>query len=104
MHLRLFGKEGTNSVTQVALPALPQGTPALGNDSVLLPLANGVVLQVALGDGKIANGPDWRNVGTDEAQPGHIVALANNDFAITDGGRSITRIRWANAQCLGENK
>jgi hypothetical protein len=78
------------------LPAPPLGTPALGSNFVLLPLANGIVIRVPLPpeDDVPMSGPDWRGLGVDETQPGHIVALANNYFAITDGGQSVFHLHW----------
>jgi hypothetical protein len=79
------------------LPALPLGTPALGSDFVLLPLANGLVYRVPLGEGAASPGPEWRGVGIEDSQPGHIVALGNDVFTISDGGRSLMRLRWGEA-------
>lgn len=80
------------------LTAMPHGTIALGKDFALMPLANGVAARVPLGAGNIANGPDWRGVGVDEKNPGHIVALGNDDFLLTDGARGLIRIHWGDAK------
>ncbi len=98
VNVHLIDHEGKVTLKAHPLPALPQGTPALGSDFVLLPLANGVVVRVPLGEGAPVSGPDWRGVGVEETQPGHIVALGNDDFAITDGGRALLAIHWADAK------
>jgi hypothetical protein len=97
LDVRLVDTKGGITVRTHPLPAQPLGTPALGSDFVLLPLANGNTLRVPLGEGEATSGPDWRGAGVDESRPGHIVALGNNDFAIADGGRSITRLHWGEA-------
>jgi tetratricopeptide (TPR) repeat protein len=98
LEVRLTDAKGAVVAKSWPLPALPQGTPAPASDFVLLPLGNGVVLRVPLDDGGLANGPDWRGVGVEESQPGHVVSLGGGDFAITDGGRSLLRIRWGDAK------
>lgn len=90
--------KGESSIKTFALPAPPQGTPALGSDFALVPLANGIVMRLPLGDGTPVNGPDWRGVGVDESQPGHVLALGNNQFALTDGGRKVMRLQWGEAK------
>lgn len=76
------------------LPAPGHGTPAVGKDFVLLPLANGVVARLPLAKGNLANGPDWRGVAAQENSPCHIVALGNDDFVMTDGSRGLVRFHW----------
>lgn len=98
VRIRLVDNKGSGSARTVNLPAPPLGTPALGGDFVLLPLANGILVRLALEDGSMVNGPDWRGIGVDEAQQGYVVSLDNNDFVFTDGGRSLTRIHWGEAK------
>jgi tetratricopeptide (TPR) repeat protein len=98
LRLQIIDKREMVSSHSFPLPALPLGTPALGSDFVLVPLANGIICRVPLGASSIANGPEWRGVGVDETQPGYIVALGNNDFAVTDGGRGLTRFHCGDAK------
>jgi hypothetical protein len=98
LRVTLVDAKGVTATTTHPLPALPQGTPALGRDFVLLPLANGIVVRVPLGEGAPTSGPEWRGLGVDETQPGHIVALGNDEFAITDGGRAVARFNWSDAK------
>jgi outer membrane protein assembly factor BamB len=79
---------------RVVLKAAPRGTPALLDDAVLLPLANGIVARVPAADGSPMLGPNWRGDGVDEAQPGHIVAAGSADFFLTDGNRGLKRLHW----------
>ncbi len=101
LRLQIIDKNETVSSRSFPLPALPLGTPALGSDFVLVPLANGIICRVPLGEGNSVNGPEWRGVGVDETQPGYIVALGNNDFAITDGGRGADALSLWRRQGLG---
>jgi hypothetical protein len=75
------------------LPALPAGTPALGDGFVVLPLANGVAVRIDF-KGLTVAGPNWRAPGADEQSPGHIVALGGDNFLLTDGGRGLMRVAW----------
>jgi outer membrane protein assembly factor BamB len=96
LHVISLSKEGgTKAGPMFDLPAPPQGTPALADDFLLVPLANGIIARVPLAEtGVLVSGPDWRGLGVDEARPGHILALKDNDFIVTDGGRGFTRYRW----------
>jgi outer membrane protein assembly factor BamB len=78
-----------------ALPAKMQGTPALGDGFVLLPLANGILARLNLADGALINGADWRAIGAEEQTSGHITLISNTDFIATDGSRGLQRIHSA---------
>jgi hypothetical protein len=101
-HLAL-DKEQPLTNHSCVLDALPHGTPALGAGYVLLPLANGSTVRVRLADGSPSAGPDWRGIGADEQQPGHIVALGGADFLLTDGSRALVRFHWPDGM-LPENR
>ena len=79
----------------VALPARLQGTPALGKGVLLLPLANGILVRVNLGDGSFITGPDWRALGAEEQSHGHVVFLTETEFIRTDGSTGLARIASA---------
>ena len=100
LRISMLDGKGDGVHKDYPLPAPVHGTPALGSNFVLLPLANNVIARVPLpsGDGTLTSGPDWRGLGVDESQPGHIVALGNDEFAITDGDRTVVRRRWDNAE------
>jgi hypothetical protein len=86
---------GQHSVQEQAIdvPARLAGTPALGATALLLPLADGSLLRLALPltDGATLAAPDWR-AGTIQAkQRGHAVWLEGNDFLTSNGQRGLTR-------------
>jgi outer membrane protein assembly factor BamB len=76
----------------VALPAVPQGTPALFGAFVLMPLQNGIIVRIDLRNGALVNGPDWRTPGAEEQSSGHVVTLSATEFVATDGSRGLARI------------
>jgi hypothetical protein len=107
VRITLIGGSDAGMSKTYPLPAPLQGTPALASDHILLPLANGITMRVPLPteEGGPISGPEWRGAGVDEGQQGHIVGLGNNDFAVTDGGRTVTRLHWGEAKVwekLGE--
>lgn len=98
LRVSVLDGQGAEVHRDYPLPAPPQGTPALGSNFVLVPLANGIILRVPLppSEGAPTSGPDWRGLAVDESQPCHLVALGNNGFAVTDGGQAIFRLHWDN--------
>jgi outer membrane protein assembly factor BamB len=69
------------------------GAPAVGSKSILLPLADGTLVRLALpltAEGGTLAGPDWRagNFGTE--QLGYAVWLGGDDFLTTNGQRGLT--------------
>ncbi|MCI0378977.1 MAG: PQQ-binding-like beta-propeller repeat protein [Gemmataceae bacterium] len=86
--------KGIENPRSFTLPAPPQGAPVLLDDAVLAPLANGLLSRLKLSGITVENGPEWRGVGVDESAPGFVVALGANEFALTDGSRTLTRYRW----------
>jgi outer membrane protein assembly factor BamB len=71
-----------------------QGTPAVGDDTLILPLASGEYSRLNLMTGTLVGGASWRGPQSDPQAPGHILHLGPTEFLTTDGGRSITLWRW----------
>jgi outer membrane protein assembly factor BamB len=92
-HLTLMPERKLTSHTHV-LKAAPLGTPALVAGQVVVPLANGILARLNLADAPVALGPNWRGDGVDDHQPGHLVALGDSDFVVTDGNRGLQRLSW----------
>jgi hypothetical protein len=82
----------------VPLPAPLQGRPELADGFLLLPLANGIVVRVDLGDGTLVNGPDWRAAGAEEQAAGYLALLSPTEFVLTDGSRGLARIASADGK------
>jgi tetratricopeptide (TPR) repeat protein len=70
------------------------GTPALSQTCLVLPLADGILTQIALEGGKRTPGPSWRDARADEQATGHVVYLSGNDFLFTNGLRGLKKITW----------
>jgi hypothetical protein len=100
LYWQRFGPDGAAlaAETAVALPDRPNGTPALGGDYVLVPLTNGIVVRIPLGEGGVVSGPDWRGIGVEENAPGHVVQVGPDLFAVTDGSRELALIHWPDAK------
>ena len=77
------------------LPSSCSGTPALGKGAVVVPLADGILTRLPLEGGPASQGPAWRGVGVDERQPGHVTALKDGDYVITDGEAGLQVVSWA---------
>jgi outer membrane protein assembly factor BamB len=77
------------------LPARLAGTPAVGSNRILVPLANGDTRQLHLTgeEGKSVDGPPWRATRGDGGARGHVVWLGGDDFLTTNGRRGLTRWR-----------
>src|SRR5262249_12845590 len=102
--LRRFWVDGGKAVSLekdtviVPLPSPPAGTPAVGTDSVLVPLGAGSLCRAWLpgaeGAGKGQIGPDWRTgTTTPDAKP-FVVWINEVEFLTTDGNRGITHWSW----------
>ena len=76
------------------------GVPALAAESLLLPLADGVIYRVPLplNGQPITGGPDWRAGRTDDDPVGYIIYLGGDEFVTTDGGRGLAHYRWPAGQ------
>jgi outer membrane protein assembly factor BamB len=89
------GQDKLPSPRDYDLPADLAGTPAQGKDCLILPLSNGILHRIALGDGPAVSGPNWRAAGVEEDARGHVLALPGNDYLVTDGGRGLQLIHWS---------
>jgi outer membrane protein assembly factor BamB len=80
-----------------------RGTPAVGPDYLLLPLADGSLSRQPL-DGKPSRQIAWRDARAAHDSAGHVVYLAPDQFLTTDGGRGLTRWRWPEGESAREEK
>jgi outer membrane protein assembly factor BamB len=98
LKVRVFtGREQASEYTISNVPARLAGTPAVGPNRILLPLADGTTRQVRLplGDMPAAVfGPSWRPRERQYAVRAHIVWLGGDDFLVTNGQRGLTRYRF----------
>jgi hypothetical protein len=79
------------------LPARLGGTPVLVGETLVLPLADGNIWRQPLTDKrpvKGGQGPTWRAVHADADAQGFVVALAGDDYLITDGSTGLLRLNW----------
>jgi outer membrane protein assembly factor BamB len=81
-------------VQNVLLRSPLLGTPALGADYLLLPLADGSLLRQPF-DGKSSRSGTWRSSGADRKSAGSVLHLGPGEFITTDGSRGISRWTWA---------
>jgi outer membrane protein assembly factor BamB len=91
------GKNGTVDTKVIdAWPAPIRGTPAIGPNGIILPLANSTTQRLPLPlDGTPGEGgPNWRAAHADEDAQGHVIQLSPDQFLTTDGSRSITLWMW----------
>jgi outer membrane protein assembly factor BamB len=86
-------KEVTSTFHDLVAPLA--GTPALGTDILVLPLANGKLVRLFLRGGVPESGPDWRSPQVDEDARGFVVHIGGNEFLYTDGLRGLIRQRWS---------
>src|ERR1043166_5161180 len=78
------------------LPAALAGPPGLGSASLVLPLANGILERLPLGEGVgPAHGPNWRAPGVEDDARGHVVSLPGEDFLTTDGSGGLHLLHWS---------
>src|SRR5207253_5720455 len=66
------GQEKDTTVKEYTLPRPLAGIPCLGMDCLVLPLDNGVLERMSLGDGPAVHGPTWRAAGAEEGAPGYV--------------------------------
>ena len=86
------------------LPAKLAGTPAMGKAGIVLPLGNGILLWVPAGDGPAVPGPNWRGAGVEEEARGHVLALSDNDFLVSDGGSGLHLLHWPEPKVWDKKK
>jgi outer membrane protein assembly factor BamB len=73
------------------------GTPALGVNYIVLPLANGRLARLPIIGGPAEYAVDWRSNRADENAPGFVVHLGGDQFLFTDGLRGLSQLDWAGA-------
>jgi outer membrane protein assembly factor BamB len=95
--LRRVAADGTVTSGSVAVPAPIAGSPALGLNAIVLPLANGQLCRVTLDaeNPRRALGPDWRMPGSRPDARGHVVHWKGDEFLVSDGGRRLVRLSWS---------
>ena len=93
--LRRVSADGSVTERSASLPSPPAGTPALGPNTVVLPLADGQLCRVPLDveNPKPMLGPTWRAGATPDAR-GHVVHWKADEFLVSDGGRRLYRLTW----------
>lgn len=84
------------SERQMGLPAALAGTPGLGPDAVILPLANGLLCRVSLDTtaDRPELGPTWRSLASAPDALGHVVHWHGDQFLVTDGSRKVRPLAW----------
>jgi outer membrane protein assembly factor BamB len=96
--LRRVTADGTVTGGSTSIPAVIAGTPALGPNAIVLPLADGQLCRVTLDaeSPKATLGPTWRELGGRTDVRGHVVQWKGDEFLISDGGRRLMRLSWPN--------
>jgi hypothetical protein len=92
--LRFAGGAFVGPAWRYTLEAAPSGTPALFGDSVVLPLAKGLLCRLLPPDGqapaRVDVGKGWRSKEADTRAVGHVVALGPELVACTNGNSGLT--------------
>jgi hypothetical protein len=92
--VRRYVADTQNKLERAAnLTAPLGGAPAVGQKSILLPLADGTLVRLALpltAEGGTLAGPDWRAGHFVTEQPGFAVWLGGDDFLTTNGQKGLT--------------
>jgi outer membrane protein assembly factor BamB len=71
------------------------GTAALGTGCLVLPMADGMLLRLALTPNARPDvGPHWRAAHADTGALGHVAALGGTEFLVSDGSRGLRRLNW----------
>jgi predicted Zn finger-like uncharacterized protein len=72
------------------------GTPAVGEQGILLPLADGSTLRVPLplGESEAHDGPDWLFGRAGPEVRGHAAWLGGDEFLLTNGNRGAVRVKF----------
>jgi outer membrane protein assembly factor BamB len=78
------------------------GTPAVGEDYLLLPLADGTLVWQPW-EGRVRYGT-WRTLQADRNARGHVVHLGPGEFMTTDGFRGLSHWRWQEGDAPKEKK
>ncbi|MFL5330374.1 MAG: PQQ-binding-like beta-propeller repeat protein [Gemmataceae bacterium] len=102
--LRSIGADGSVTERRLVLPANLLGTPAIGNGTAVLPLANGLLARAQLNDaGRVDVGPSWRAPGGGSDATGLVVFINDNTYAVSDGGRRLMKLNWNSPQDFSLN-
>jgi outer membrane protein assembly factor BamB len=90
------GQQPTVELSSSEIASLPQGSAAVVNGALIMPLAEGSLHQfkLPLGVGQDRGGPDWRSPQADDDARGHVVSLGGDEFLCTDGSRKLKRWTW----------
>jgi outer membrane protein assembly factor BamB len=78
-------------------PSVPGGTLAVVGTQLVLPMAEGIFARLPLPipeEPSLQEGSDWRSNTAPSRSRGHVVALDEERFLITDGGRGLTCWQW----------
>jgi predicted Zn finger-like uncharacterized protein len=98
------GRE-VESFPPIPLPAGLAGNPVLSGNLLVLPLTNGSLGRVALGESEmLEEGPTWRGERLPPQSICHLAPLGEGDFLATDGNRTLTRWHWPKGDRLFEAK
>jgi hypothetical protein len=84
----------TEKEKPIQLPDTITGTPALGDENLMLPLGNGFLYRQPLDGTTGKQSVTWRIRGADEDARGHVVQLGPELYLYTDGLRRLHAIRW----------
>jgi hypothetical protein len=91
LHVRYY-QNGEIQSKEFPLGQMPAGTPGIGPDFLLMPLADGSLLWLSA-DGKSRLG-SWRSMKAPRNAVGHVIVLGPDIFLSTDGFRGLVRWRW----------
>lgn len=82
---------------EVLLPVFgrPAGNAVVLGDKLLVPLANGSVYRVGIGDAELQQGPPWKKIGDGADVRCHLTVTGPDEFLLTDGGTQAIRWKWA---------
>jgi hypothetical protein len=76
------------------LPETLAGTPAVGPDAMVLPLADGSLYRLSLlGEGRLT-GVSWRAADAPRGGAGNVLYVGPGAYITTDGSRTVVRWRW----------
>jgi outer membrane protein assembly factor BamB len=84
------------------LPSSLAGTPALGDDAIIMPLRDGILARLGV-DGSVVQGLHWRAPGVDDREQGHVTAVNADHYLVTDGSRGLSLLHWPAAK-VSESK
>jgi outer membrane protein assembly factor BamB len=93
--IRRYSPDRVVTEKRAAVPAAISGSPALTAQHVVVPLADGTLWRQPLDrDARGDDGPSWRARDAGAAAQGHVLHLGGDDYLITDGRASLSRLSW----------